>query len=247
MRRRSGEKDLMKRNPPRKLNIPMENRRYARYLLFWPVFGLRYILLERFLIPQQYHVVHCPLDDLIPFQEAFLVPYGLWYVFIIGMHLYTFFYDLPAFKRYTKFMITAFTLSTLTFILYPTCQNLRPTEFPRDNFMTDIVGVLYLVDTNTNVCPSEHVIGSVAAFLAAADVKRLQKPGLTVLFAVAAFFTSIATVFLKQHSVVDVLCALPVCFIAYCVCYCRKQPRTQGNSGVVRKQRRFVNSWRKPC
>lgn len=199
--------------------INREEYRHIWYLLFWPIFGLRYILLERFLIPEQYYEVYTPLDDLIPFHEAFLIPYVFWYVLIIGMHLYTFFNDVASFRRYSRFMLVAFSISTLTFILFPTCQNLRPTHFPRHNFLTDIVQYLYLVDTNTNVCPSEHVIGSIAAFLGAVNTESLKKPGLTGVFGVTAFFTGIATVFLKQHSAVDVFAALPVCAVAYLICY----------------------------
>lgn len=187
--------------------INRKEYRHVWYLLFWPIFGLRYILIERIFVPEQYFVVHTPLDDRIPFHEGFLIPYLIWYVFIIGIYLYTFFNDMASFKRYSRFMITAFSISTLTFILFPTCQNLRPAEFPRDNLLTDIVGFLYLADTNTNVCPSEHVIGSIAAFLAAVNTKSLRKPGTIAALAVTAFFTSIATVFLKQHSMVDVFAA----------------------------------------
>ena len=164
--------------------------RHILYLLFWPALVLRYILIERFLIPGQYH------------EE---------YLFIFGMHLYTCLYDIRAFKWYSKYLLVCFSLSTLTFLLFPTCQNLRPAAFPRNNFLTDIVGLLYALDTNTNVCPSEHVIGSIAAFLAARHTQSLRKPGLTITFSVVAFFTSIATVFLKQHSFVDLLAALHIC------------------------------------
>lgn len=191
--------------------------------LFWPVFGVRYLLIENLNPAVAYTVVYCPLDDWIPFQEAFVIPYVFWYVFIIGMHLYTMLYDIPAFKRYTKFMLIAFSVSTLTFLLFPTCQNLRPAEFPRDNLLTKIVAFLYNADTNTNVCPSEHVIGSVGALAAAVDTKRLRTPRRMAMITVAAMFTSIATVFLKQHSVVDVLAALPVCAVVWLICYGRKK------------------------
>lgn len=199
--------------------INQEEYRHVPYLLFWPIFGLRYLLLERVLIPVRYHEVSCALDARIPFQEGFLIPYVIWYIFIVGIHLYTFLYDIESFRWYSKFMITAFSISTLIFILHPTCQNLRPVVFPRDNFLTDAVRLLYTVDTNTNVCPSEHVIGSIAAFLAVLHTKSLRKPSTVLFFGVMAFFTSIATVFLKQHSLVDVLAALPVCVICYWICY----------------------------
>ena len=187
-----------------------------RYFLLWPVIGLRYILLERFLIPAQYFEVSCPLDALIPFCEGFLFPYVIWYFFLIGVHVYTCFYDPAVFRWYTRFLIAAFSISTFIFLVFPTCQNLRPAEFPRDNLLTDGVRLLYAADTPTNVCPSEHVIGSIAAFLAVR--KSIKRPWAVVLFGILAFFTGIATVFLKQHSAVDVLSAIPVCILAWLLC-----------------------------
>lgn len=192
--------------------------KHTWYLLFWPAYILRYILIERCVHPEQFIEVHAPLDDLIPFHEGFVIPYVIWYVLIFGMHLYTFLYDIDAFKHFSRYMIVAFSISTAIFLLFPTCQNLRPEVLPRDNVLSRVVELLYFVDTSTNVCPSEHVIGSVAVFLAARNTQSLRKPGITVVLAVVAFFTSIATVFLKQHSVVDVCVALPVCAAAYGIC-----------------------------
>lgn len=160
--------------------IHQEEYRHIPYLLFWPVFGLRYLLIERVLIPDHYHAVSNALDAMIPFQEAFLIPYVLWYLFIIGIHCYTFLYDIPAFRWYSQYLIAAFSISTLIFLLFPTCQNLRPVEFPRDNLLTHFVQLIYRADTNTNVCPSEHVIGSIAAFLAVLHTKSLRKPPITI-------------------------------------------------------------------
>lgn len=207
----------------RKINQP--EYRHAWGWLFWPLLGLRYILIERFIIADQHHVVHCAVDDMIPFCEAFVIPYGIWYVFLFGMHLYTFFYDVQAFKRYTKYLTISFSISTTIFLLFPTCQNLRPTAFPRDNVLTNIVGALYVADTNTNVCPSEHVIGSIAVFSAALNTESLRTPKRLTLIGITAFFTSICTVFLKQHSFVDVLAAIPVCLLTYWFCY-GKEKRT---------------------
>ena len=186
------------------------------YFLLWPIIGLRYILLERFLIPAQYFEVSCPLDGLIPFCEGFLIPYVIWYFFLIGVHVYTFLHAPKVFLWYTRFLIAAFSVSTLIFLVFPTCQNLRPAVFPRDNLLTSGVKLLYAADTHTNVCPSEHVIGSIAAFLAIQ--KSVEKKWLVVLFGILAFFTSTATVFLKQHSAVDVLAAIPVCVLAWLIC-----------------------------
>lgn len=52
----------------------------TRLLLFWPVFELAFMALER-LRPEdtQYFVMHCPLDDCIPFWEGAMVPYLFWF------------------------------------------------------------------------------------------------------------------------------------------------------------------------
>lgn len=198
--------------------IHQEEFRHLLFLLIWPAIVLRYVLLERFLIAGQYYDVHFALDSLIPFQEIFLIPYVIWYVFIIGVHLYTCLFDIEAFRWYSNYLLVSFTISTLTFLLFPTSQNLRPAVFPRDNLLTEMVKLLYSVDTNTNVCPSEHVIGSIAAFLAVRHTKSLQTTAATLTFAATAFLTSISTVFLKQHSIIDVIAAIPVCMIAGLIC-----------------------------
>lgn len=193
----------------------------SRYLLFWPVFWLRYLLLEQYPPRANYHVVHCALDDRIPFLEGFIIPYLLWHLCIVGIHLWLYTREDPAFEKYSRYLMVAMGISTAVFVLYPTCQNLRLTQFPRENALTKLVQLLYRMDTSTNVCPSEHVIGAVGFFLA---VRGSQKPhpGTTVLAGVLACLTAVATVFLKQHSVLDVLAALPVCFLGWAASFGRQ-------------------------
>lgn len=189
------------------------------YLLFWPIFGLRYLLIENISPVNGYHLIHCPLDDMIPFQEWFFIPYAVWYVGIVGMHLYTMVYDVPAFKKYTKFLIISMSTSTAIFILYPSCQQLRPEAFPRENLLTDIVGLLYRLDTNTNVFPSEHVIGAIAVFASSMHTKGLHAPMKTTVNGIITILICMSTVFLKQHSILDVMAAIPICLVAYWICY----------------------------
>lgn len=209
-----------------------EKHRKSLYLLFWPVFGLRYLLIENCHPARQFHPVHCALDDRIPFLEAFIIPYVVWYLCIIGMHLWLFLRDDPAFRQYSRYLVVSMSISTLTFLLYPTCQNLRPETFPRDNVLTDAVGLLYRMDTCTNVCPSEHVIGSAGFFLAALYSREGRRPGRIALAAATAFLTAIATVFLKQHSMVDVIAAIPVCAVGWFAAF-RKVP--VGEKGTFRR------------
>ena len=199
--------------------------RHMWFLLFWPIFGVRYLLIENIKPVVELHLIHSPLDDIIPFQEWFLIPYALWFVGIIGMHLYTMVYDVPVFNKYTKFLIISMTVSTATFILYPSYQQLRPSEFPRDNLLTDIVGLIYLIDTNTNIFPSEHAIGALAVFAASLHTKGLHSPVKTTVIGIITVLICLSTVFLKQHSILDVAAALPICIIAYIACYGKEHIR----------------------
>lgn len=193
--------------------------RHLKLLIFWPVFGLFFTFVERFYNVDHYYSMHCALDDMVPFCEWFLIPYLFWFVYLIGTIVYTFFFDVSAFKRMMYFIIITYSITMLIYLVFPTCQNLRPTHFARDNVLTRFIAWFYTFDTNTNVCPSIHVLGSVAAMLGLCDCKRLQKFGLKLLFVLLCVLICISTVFMKQHSVLDVLAALPLCVIAYPICY----------------------------
>lgn len=186
-----------------------------KLLLFWPVFGILFALAERGGLPVTYHPVYVPLDDRIPFCEYFLFAYLFWFAFLIGMLAYTIFFDQPAFRRMMWFIILTYSVTIAIYFLYPTCQELRPVEFPRDNALTRFIRWFYVFDTNTNVCPSIHVIGSVAVVVGAWYSRRFSTPGWKAAFSLMAALISASTVFLKQHSVVDVMAAVPVCAVAW--------------------------------
>ena len=135
----------------RKLNTPEFS--HIKLLLFWPVFGLAFLALERFRPHAAYHVMHCALNDAIPFSEWALIPYLLWFVYLIGALAYTFFQDVPAFRRMMRFVIVTYTAATVIYFIYPTQQLLRPEAFAHDNALTRVVAWFYTFDTNTNVCP----------------------------------------------------------------------------------------------
>lgn len=206
-----------------RLNTPAFS--HLKLLLFWPVFGLMFALVERGGLPVTYHPVHVPLDDVIPFCEYFLIPYLFWFVFLIGTLAYTLFFDVPAFRRMMWFIILTYSVTMVIYLVYPTCQELRPVEFARDNVLVRIVQWFYVFDTNTNVCPSLHVIGSVAAVVGGWTSRRFSTPRWKAAFALTAALISISTVFMKQHSIVDVAAALPLCAAAWWLVVRRDFPK----------------------
>ena len=200
-------------------NLNSDQFRHLKLLLYWPIYCLLFMFVERFYQVDSYYAMYCPLDDLIPFEEIFVIPYMFWFVFLVGIHIYTLLYDVDAFRKLMYFIITTYSLTIVIYLLFPTCQNLRPVSFERDNVLTRFMAGFYQFDTNTNVCPSIHVIGSLAVLFTAWNCKKLQHPAWKISFAVTAFLISISTVFLKQHSILDVFAALIVSFIAYPLCF----------------------------
>ena len=211
------------------LNSPQFS--HLKLLLYWPLYGLMFLYVERLSPIKNYFPVYCTLDDLIPFCELFLIPYWFWFVFLLGMHLYTLLYDIDAFRGFMKFIIVSYTITIVIYLLFPTCQELRPLAFERDNILTRAAAGLYAFDTSTNVCPSIHVIGSVAVWCASWHIDWFQTAGWKWFFGISTLLISISTVFMKQHSVIDILMAIPVCVVAYWFSFSRQkksQPATAG-------------------
>ena len=136
-------------------NLNSPEFRHVKLLLYWPVYGLLFLFVERFYQPGAYYSMHCALDDLIPFSELFLLPYLFWFVFLTGMLVYTFFYDTECFSRMMKFIIITYTAALLVYFIFPNCQQLRPKSFERDNILTRFMAWFYRFDTDTNGRP-EH-------------------------------------------------------------------------------------------
>lgn len=204
----------------KKLNTP--EFRHVKLLLFWPVFGILFLFLERIFSPT-FHTVYSPVDEMIPFCEFFVIPYYFWFVFLIGIQIYGFFFDIPCFEKYMKFTILTYMTTILIYIIYPTSQNLRPASFERDNIFTAIVALLYGFDTNTNVCPSLHVIGSLATYFAARKSEFFGTKKWRVVFFITTLLICASTVFLKQHSVVDIFWGVVVSLVFYPVAFYEKK------------------------
>lgn len=209
--------------------------RHVLLLLYWPAYLLSFILIERICPAPAYHTVRCALDDLIPFCEWFLFSYVAWHVSLLWMSLYTLAYDIAAFRRFMWNLILTTAIAIAVYLIWPSQQLLRPdlSALGRENLLTRAVGLIYAVDTNTNVCPSLHCIGGFAILFAALDMPRFRTRGWTVFFVIFALLICASTVFMKQHSAVDFFAALPVILIGWFACYFRPWKRAFSRKNAV--------------
>ncbi|MBQ3141231.1 MAG: phosphatase PAP2 family protein [Clostridia bacterium] len=187
-------------------------------LLGWVGYFALYFITENLIPPQKCHVIHWWLDDLIPFCEWFLIPYVFWYLLIVISLGYFLLYHVDSFKRLQTYIIITQVVAMTVYILYPSMQDLRPAEFVNDNLLTQGVAFLYSFDTNTGVLPSLHVaysLGIASVWLKEKGVWLWWK----IFVVVAVILICLSTMFIKQHSALDVLWALPLGLLAEGIVY----------------------------
>ena len=159
-------------------------------------------------VPLRSILVHCRLDDLIPFCKYAVIPYFAWFVWIP----FTLFYLLwkaprEDFWRLCLPLFSGMTIALACYAVLPTALDLRPYWVPGSDIFAQTVRFLYRTDTATNVCPSIHVFNSVTLLLAYyrsrifdAPRRRWMRPAAAVL----CISIVCSTVLLKQHSCIDV-------------------------------------------
>ena len=124
----------------------IREKRYSHLflLLGWVGYFLLYTLTENLIPPEKCHVIHCALDDAIPFCEGFLIFYVSWYVLIVLSLLYFLRWDVDSFKKLQIFIMITQAVAMLIYILWPSRQDLRPEVFPRQNFLTWVMGIIFI-------------------------------------------------------------------------------------------------------
>ncbi|MBR5095376.1 MAG: hypothetical protein IK095_09785 [Oscillospiraceae bacterium] len=199
-----------------KLNEPRFS--HALLLLGWIFYFTMYFITEDLIPAERCHPIHCALDDLIPFNEGFVFFYVGWYFLVFGSLIYTFFYHVEGFKKLQIFIITTQVVAMACYVIWPSRQDLRPEVFPRENVLTALMGFIYSFDTSTGVCPSLHV-GYSLGILSVALKDRELAWGWKTALAVFVVMICVSVCFVKQHSALDVVAALPLGLLAEIVAY----------------------------
>lgn len=94
-----------------------------------------------------------------------------------------------------------------------------------------MVKQLYAVDTSTNVLPSIHVYNSLGAYIAVSHCNKLkQHRWIQILTLLLTISIILSTMFLKQHSIIDVVAAFFMAGILYIIVY--KPVRLRGKNSL---------------
>lgn len=77
-----------------------ENKKYLKrclYGLYVFIYMPWFFTLEHFIQPDMpgIHILNTPLDDKIPFCEYFIIPYILWFFYVVGSCIFMYFNKHP--------------------------------------------------------------------------------------------------------------------------------------------------------
>lgn len=213
-----------------------EKYRHLYILSYFIIYLIWFQYVEK-TVTTHFHVIHVPLDDYIPFCEYFIIPYLLWFAYVAYGIIYTAKHDRTGYYKLCAFLFTGMTVFLIISTVYPNGHYLRPQYFAHHNTFTALCEWLWATDTPTNLFPSIHVYNSLAVHIALTHSDSL-KNNRTVRFLSFALTVSIilATMFLKQHSVFDVVTAFLLAFVMYWLLYrrtFRRQSQTAKSRGKL--------------
>lgn len=190
--------------------------RHLLILLIYPLYFWGFQYVEQ-AVPVAKHIMYVSADDYIPFVPLSIYPYLFWYFYIAAAIAYTGFANPKGFVQLMLFLYIGMGVSYGIYLLFPNGQNLRPALASLgEGWHHDLIRWLYRVDTPTNSNPSMHVIDSMAVYLALSRDQWLsgrrvfQSVNLGLNLVIIA-----STLLVKQHSVIDVICALAFSWVLY--------------------------------
>lgn len=189
-----------------------------------PIYGIFYLIMFFALENSslEYQVIYSPLDEKIPFCEYFVVPYFLWFFYIAAVVLYFMFWNesCKEYKKLISMLGTGMTTFLIISFVLPNCHYLRPTLPEHGNIFVEAVRFLYTIDTSTNLIPSIHVFNTLACWIAVKQNIRCRKHRF-IMFTnnILTVLIILSTMFLKQHSVIDVGVAFIFFVISYWIFY----------------------------
>lgn len=190
-----------------------------KLLMFTLVYEILYIIVFFWLENRdvEINIIYSKWDSFIPFCEYFIVPYFLWFVYIAVTLIYFIFFckEQEESRKFIYSYCVGMTVFLLVSYIYPNGHNLRP-ELVGNSIFIKIVKFLHKIDTSTNVLPSMHVFGTVACSVALLRQKSLcSHKGFKQGVWICCILIILSVLFLKQHSVVDVIFALLLNVVCY--------------------------------
>lgn len=208
-------------------------------ICFFIAYCLCFVILEHRDVP--YHLISFFLDQRIPFCAPFVLAYYTWYPYCFLLLIIFFFVSEKDYLYGYRFMAIGMAFFTILNFIYPTGLDLRPVVVPGNGLCATLVRTMYAVDTPTNVFPSLHVYNTIAMHATIINSDYIREKLLLSckgnqelalrkcawiyrISTIIAVLIILSTLFIKQHSLVDVIGAFVLAGIVYFFMFAKSSP-----------------------
>lgn len=183
-------------------------------LIYFFIYLIFFYIVEHVFTDRHYFALDTPLDHAIPFIPQFVLAYYFWFVYHVWGMLPAFIHDdETGYYRIALALFSGMTVFIVVSFIFPNTQNLRPAHLGNDIF-SKMIAAIYSADTPTNIMPSIHVYNSLVintGIWRSPESKKHHILKYLSLFACTMIILS--TLFIKQHTIADIIGA----FVMYLI------------------------------
>lgn len=161
------------------------------------------------------HIINSSFDDKLPFIPYFVYPYVLWYLLLVLVPFIIYVYEKDKLKKYDQYFLICSFISIFIFLVFPTTINRAAIKV--NGFSTLIVDIIYRIDTPILNCfPSIHALNSMMWIIFFSKNKKtpLFLRGLIIILSISVI---LATIFIKQHVIYDLMGSVGVLIVGYLI------------------------------
>jgi membrane-associated phospholipid phosphatase len=171
---------------------------YLLFLLVMPVLGMIYKFLNT--NPRDAVILSTDFDGFIPFLPIFIVPYIIWYAFILGYLVYFWYKDTAVYLKTLSVIVLG---ELICFIIYFYFQTTVPRpELHGNGILIELVAMIYNHDRPYNAFPSIHVLTTFAIMLGNININNKHLFH-SLFIPIMGSSIIISTLFVKQHYILD--------------------------------------------
>lgn len=162
------------------------------------------------------NILNTKLDNAMPYISYFVYPYILWYIMLMVVPYFTYTKSKESFYKYATTYIISTIISALIFVVFPNGV-IRP-EIVDTSFSSKLVKILYTLDTpSINCLPSIHCLYAFLFLLSAIDTKDKTTVFYKIIIFVLTIFIVLATMFIKQHVLLDAIVAFAISLLTWII------------------------------
>ena len=152
------------------------------------------------------------IDNYIPYISLFVIPYCIYYIYIILSPILIARCNEYFFYRFILAAIIGSLIGGITFLIKPSCavKDLALNQ----GFFDNILLFLRQYDKNVACCPSFHCFLSALICIAISSVQNIKNE-LKIRFYIVSGFIILSTLFTKQHVIIDCIVGILLSVISW--------------------------------